>query len=36
MVCVYEDAVLVRLEQDKRISLIKAWEEAEKSKVENK
>ncbi|CAL9247117.1 unnamed protein product [Arabidopsis halleri] len=33
---VHRDAVLVRLEQDKRISLIKAWEEAEKSKVENK
>ncbi|VVB04340.1 unnamed protein product [Arabis nemorensis] len=32
----YRDAVLVRLETEKRMSLIKAWEEAEKSKVENK
>ncbi|KAF8052837.1 hypothetical protein N665_1502s0016 [Sinapis alba] len=30
------DEVLARLETEKRMSLIKAWEEAEKSKVENK
>ncbi|CAN7099287.1 hypothetical protein HID58_022234 [Brassica napus] len=31
-----EDDVLAKLETEKRMSLIKAWEEAEKSKVENK
>ncbi|KAL0642964.1 hypothetical protein Bca4012_041254 [Brassica carinata] len=31
-----EDAVLARVETEKRMSLIKAWEEAEKCKVENK
>ncbi|KAL5994449.1 hypothetical protein ACLOJK_024499 [Asimina triloba] len=30
------DAVLTRLATEKRMSLIKAWEEAEKSKAENK
>ncbi|XP_010519485.1 PREDICTED: remorin-like isoform X2 [Tarenaya hassleriana] len=30
------DAVLARVETEKRMSLIKAWEEAEKSKVDNK
>jgi hypothetical protein len=30
------DAVLERVETQKRISLIKAWEESEKSKAENK
>ncbi|KAL1226210.1 Remorin 1.4 [Cardamine amara subsp. amara] len=30
------DAVLARVETEKRMSLIKAWEEAEKCKVENK
>ncbi|CAL1371247.1 unnamed protein product [Linum trigynum] len=30
------DAVLARVETEKRTSLIKAWEEAEKSKAENK
>ncbi|KAJ4900429.1 Remorin family protein [Raphanus sativus] len=30
------DAVLTRVETEKRMSLIKAWEEAEKCKVENK
>jgi hypothetical protein len=33
-VCV--DAVLARVVTEKRISLIKAWEESEKSKAENK
>uniref|UniRef100_A0A1J3JM67 Remorin n=1 Tax=Noccaea caerulescens TaxID=107243 RepID=A0A1J3JM67_NOCCA len=33
---VNRDATLARLETEKRLSLIKAWEEAEKSKVENK
>uniref|UniRef100_A0A1J3EFB9 Remorin n=1 Tax=Noccaea caerulescens TaxID=107243 RepID=A0A1J3EFB9_NOCCA len=33
---VNRDATLARLETEKRWSLIKAWEEAEKSKVENK
>ncbi|CAH8392167.1 unnamed protein product [Eruca vesicaria subsp. sativa] len=33
---VNRDDVLARLEKEKRMSLIKAWEEAEKSKVENK
>lgn len=30
------DTVLARVETEKRMSLIKAWEESEKSKVENK
>lgn len=30
------DAVLARLETEKRLALIKAWEESEKSKAENK
>ncbi|KAF3594849.1 hypothetical protein DY000_02026194 [Brassica cretica] len=33
---VNRDAVLARVETEKRMSLIKAWEEAEKCKVENK
>ncbi|OAY48286.1 remorin isoform X2 [Manihot esculenta] len=33
---VNRDAVLARVETEKRISLIKAWEESEKSKAENK
>ncbi|GLT36106.1 hypothetical protein SLA2020_105090 [Shorea laevis] len=33
---VNRDAVLTRVETEKRISLIKAWEESEKSKTENK
>ncbi|XP_009149781.1 remorin 1.4 [Brassica rapa] len=33
---VNRDDVLAKLETEKRMSLIKAWEEAEKSKVENK
>jgi|UniRef100_A0A2N9GSE5 hypothetical protein len=33
---VNRDAVLERVETQKRISLIKAWEESEKSKAENK
>ncbi|XP_010493498.2 PREDICTED: remorin-like [Camelina sativa] len=33
---VNRDAVLARVEIEKRMSLIKAWEEAEKCKVENK
>ncbi|CAN8254866.1 unnamed protein product [Cochlearia groenlandica] len=33
---VHRDAALARLETEKRLSLIKAWEEAEKSRVENK
>ncbi|KAK4743587.1 hypothetical protein SAY87_009899 [Trapa incisa] len=32
----HRDAVLARLETEKRISLIKAWEESEKSKAKNK
>ncbi|KAK9181770.1 hypothetical protein WN944_024909 [Citrus x changshan-huyou] len=32
---VNRDAVLARVETEKRISLIKAWEESEKSKAEN-
>ena len=30
------DAVLTRVATEKRLSLIKAWEESEKSKAENK
>ena len=30
------DAVLARVATEKRLSLIKAWEESEKSKAENK
>ena len=30
------DAVLARVATEKRLSLIKAWEESEKSKSENK
>ncbi|KAF2315628.1 hypothetical protein GH714_040142 [Hevea brasiliensis] len=33
---VNRDAVLARVETEKRMSLIKAWEESEKSKAENK
>ncbi|XP_039067618.1 remorin-like isoform X2 [Hibiscus syriacus] len=33
---VSRDAVLARVETEKRISLIKAWEESEKTKAENK
>jgi len=30
------DAVLARVATEKRLSLIKAWEESEKSKADNK
>lgn len=30
------DAVLARVETEKRMSLIKAWEESEKTQAENK
>jgi hypothetical protein len=30
------DAVLARVESQKRLALIKAWEENEKTKVENR
>ncbi|KAK4403590.1 Remorin [Sesamum angolense] len=33
---VFSDAVLARVATEKRLSLIKAWEESEKSKAENK
>ncbi|KAK9291409.1 hypothetical protein L1049_019356 [Liquidambar formosana] len=33
---VHRDAVLARVETEKRTSLIRAWEESEKSKAENK
>lgn len=33
---VSSDAVLARVATEKRMSLIKAWEESEKSKAENK
>ncbi|KAK0597475.1 hypothetical protein LWI29_025700 [Acer saccharum] len=33
---VHRDSVLARVETEKRISLIRAWEESEKSKAENK
>jgi len=32
----FSDAVLARVATEKRLSLIKAWEESEKSKAENK
>lgn len=33
---VFSDAVLAQVATEKRLALIKAWEESEKSKVENK
>lgn len=36
MSLVSADAVLARVETEKRMSLIKAWEENEKAKAENK
>ena len=30
------DAVLAKVEMDRKLSMIKAWEESEKSKAENK
>lgn len=32
----YADAVLAKVEMDRKLSMIKAWEESEKSKAENK
>jgi hypothetical protein len=34
--CTDRDAVLAKVAEEKRLSLIKAWEESEKSKAENK
>ncbi|XLT11307.1 hypothetical protein HN51_057100 [Arachis hypogaea] len=36
MLRLYSDAVLARVATEKRMSLIKAWEESEKSRAENK
>ena len=33
---VFSDAVLAQVATEKRLALIKAWEESEKTKVENK
>lgn len=33
---VFSDAVLAQVATEKRLALIKAWEESEQSKVENK
>lgn len=33
---ILSDAVLARVESEKRLALIKAWEENEKTKIENK
>lgn len=30
------DAVLAKVEMDRKLSMVKAWEESEKSKAENK